>query len=297
MTQQEISAAFPFQSKFVEVQGSKMHYVEEGAGDPVLFLHGNPTSSYLWRNVIPHVSPLARCIALDLIGMGKSDKPDIEYRFVDHSKYVEGFIEALGLRNITFVIHDWGSALGFHYARRHEGNVKGLAFMEAIVRTLTWDELPEQVRKMFQSFRTPGVGEKMIMEQNMFVEAVMPGAILRKLSDEEMNSYREPYVDPPSRKPVWRWPNEIPIDGEPADVVEIVQAYSEWFGKSDVPKLLLSAQPGAIMGEPLVEWCRNNMRDLKTVGIGPGAHFVQEDRPHEIGEAIAEWYRGLKSHT
>ncbi len=293
MTTQEISAAFPFQSKFVEVHGSKMHYVEEGAGDPVLFLHGNPTSSYLWRNVIPHVSPLARCIALDLIGMGKSDKPDLEYRFVDHSKYVEGFIEALGLRDITFVIHDWGSALAFHYARRHEENVKGLAFMEAIVRTLTWDEWPEQARQMFQAFRTPEVGEKMLIEQNMFVEAVLPGAILRKLTEEEMNRYREPYVDPPSRKPTWRWPNEIPIEGEPADVTKIAQAYSEWFGKSDVPKLLLYAQPGAIMREPLVEWCRNNMRNLKTVEIGPGAHFVQEDQPHAIGEAIAEWYRGL----
>ncbi len=149
MTQQEISAAFSFQSKFAEVHGSKMHYVEEGAGDTVLFLHGNPTSSYLWRNVIPHVSPLTRCIALDLIGMGKSDKPDIEYRFFDHSKYVEGFIEALGLRNITFVIHDWGSALGFHYASRHEENVKGLAFMEAIVRPLTWDDCPADALQMF----------------------------------------------------------------------------------------------------------------------------------------------------
>ncbi len=174
MTQQEISAAFPYESKFQEVHGSKMHYVEEGAGDPVLFLHGNPTSSYLWRNVIPHVSPMARCIALDLIGMGKSDKPDLEYRFVDHSKYVEGFIEALGLRNITFVIHDWGSALGFHYARRHEDNTKGLTFMEAIVRPLTWDEFPEQVRQMFQSFRTPEVGENMLINQNMFVEALLP---------------------------------------------------------------------------------------------------------------------------
>ena len=293
MTQQEISAAFPFESKFVEVEGSKMHYVEEGAGDPVLFLHGNPTSSYLWRNVIPHVSPLARCIALDLIGMGKSDKPDIEYRFVDHSKYVEGFIEALGLRNITFVIHDWGSALGFHYARRHEDNVKGLAFMEAIVQTLTWDEWPEQARQMFQAFRTPEVGENMLINQNMFVEQVLPMSILRKLSDEEMNRYREPYADPPSRKPLWRWPNEIPIEGEPADVVEIVQAYSEWFGKSDVQKLLLHAQPGALIRGPLLEWCRNNMRNLKTVDIGAGSHFIQEDQPHAIGEAIAEWYRGL----
>ncbi|MCH8919577.1 MAG: haloalkane dehalogenase [Chloroflexi bacterium] len=293
MATQEISPDFPFESKYIEVHGSKMHYVEEGAGDPVLFLHGNPTSSYLWRNVIPHVSPLARCIALDLIGMGKSDKPDIEYRFFDHSKYVEGFIEALGLRNITFVIHDWGSALGFHYARRHEDNTKGLAFMEAIVRPLTWDEFPEQARQMFQAFRTPEVGENMLINQNMFVEQVLPMSILRKLTDEEMDRYREPYVDPPSRKPVWRWPSEIPIDGEPADVAEAARAYSEWFGKSDVPKLLLYAQPGALIRGPLVEWCRNNMRNLKTVDIGAGSHFVQEDRPHEIGEAIAEWYKGL----
>ena len=293
MATQEISPDFPFESKYIEVHGSKMHYVEEGAGDPVLFLHGNPTSSYLWRNVIPHVSPLARCIALDLIGMGKSDKPDIEYRFFDHSKYVEGFIEALGLRNITFVIHDWGSALGFHYARRHEDNTKGLAFMEAIVRPLTWDEFPEQARQMFQAFRTPEVGENMLINQNMFVEQVLPMSILRKLTDEEMDRYREPYVDPPSRKPVWRWPSEIPIDGEPADVAEAARAYSEWFGKSDVPKLLLYAQPGALIRGPLLEWCRNNMRNLKTVDIGAGSHFVQEDQPHAIGEAIAEWYKGL----
>lgn len=293
MTEQEISAAFPFQSKFVEVHGSRMHYVEEGAGDPVLFLHGNPTSSYLWRNVIPHVSPLARCIALDFIGMGRSDKPDIEYRFFDHAKHVEGFIEALGLRKITFVVHDWGSALAFHYARRHQDNVKGLAFMEAIVRPLTWEEWPEQARQMFQAFRTPEVGWNLIVNQNAFVEQVLPGAILRKLSEEEMNRYREPFLEPPSRKPVWRWPNEIPIEGEPPDVVEAAQAYSQWLGTSDVPKLLLYAQPGAIMREPLVEWCRKSVRNLKTVDVGPGTHFVQEDRPHEIGEAIAEWYRGL----
>ncbi len=171
--------------------------------------------------------------------------------------------------------------------------MKGLAFMEAIVRPLTWDEFPEEARQMFQGFRTPEVGENMLINQNMFVEAVLPTAILRKLTDEEMNRYREPYVDPPSRKPLWRWPNELPIEGEPADVVEVARAYSEWFGKSDVPKLLLRAQPGAIMREPLVEWCRENMRDLKTVEIGAGAHFVQEDQPQAIGEAVAEWYRGL----
>ncbi|MEX0800000.1 MAG: haloalkane dehalogenase [Dehalococcoidia bacterium] len=290
--QQEISAAFPFESKYVEVHGSKMHYVEEGDGEPMLFLHGNPTSSYLWRNVIPHVSGQARCIALDLIGMGKSDKPDIEYRFVDHAKYVDGFIEALGLKNITFVVHDWGSALGFHYARRHEDNVRGLVFMEAIVRPVTWDEWPEQARQVFQGFRTPGVGEQMILEQNMFVEAVLPGAILRKLTDEEMARYREPYPDPKSRTPTWRWPNEIPIDGEPADVVEIVQAYSEWLQATRIPKLLLYAQPGAILPAPLVEWCKASFPNLKAVDIGPGSHFIQEDQPHAIGQAIADWHSG-----
>src|SRR3989442_1093931 len=286
--QQEISAAFPFESRFVEVNGSRMHYVEEGTGDPVLFLHGNPTSSYLWRNVIPQVSPVGRCIAVDLIGMGKSDKPAIEYRFFDHSRYVEGFIAALGLRNITLVIHDWGSALGFHYARRHESNVKGIAFMEAIVRPLTWAEWPEQAKGMFQAFRTPGMGEQMIMDNNMFVEATLPGAMLRKLSDEEMNRYREPYPDRESRRPLWRWPNEIPIEGAPADVHEIVQAYSEWLGKSPLPKLLLWAQPGAIMRE-LRGWCEENIANLRSVQVGAGVHFLQEDDPHGIGEAIREW--------
>jgi len=286
--QQEISAAFPYESKYVDVLGSRMHYVEEGSGDPVLFLHGNPTSSYLWRNVIPHVSPVGRCIAPDLIGMGKSDKPDIEYRFVDHAKYVDGFIESLGLRNITLVIHDWGSALGFHYARRNESNVKAIAFMEAIVRPLTWAEWPEQAKGMFQAFRTPGMGEQMIMDNNMFVEATLPGAILRKLSEEEMNRYREPYADRESRRPLWRWSNEIPIDGEPADVHEIVQAYSEWLGASPLPKLLLYARPGAIMRN-LLGWCEDNIANLKSVDVGAGVHFLQEDTPHEIGEAIREW--------
>ncbi len=291
--QQEISAAFPYESRYVTILGSKMHYVEEGSGDPVLFLHGNPTSSYLWRNVIPHVSPVGRCIALDLIGMGKSDKPPLEYRFVDHAKYVDGFIEALGLRNITLVIHDWGSALGFHYARRHEENVKGIAFMEAIVRPLTWDEWPEQARAPFQGFRTAGVGEQMIMDNNMFVEVVLPGAILRKLSDEEMNRYREPYPDRESRRPLWRWPNEIPIDGEPADVHEIVKAYSEWLGKSPLPKLLLWAQPGAILRN-LVGWCEETVANLKSLQVGAGVHFLQEDDPHGIGEAIAQWMEEVR---
>lgn len=290
--QQEISVAFPFESKYAGVRGSKMHYVEEGAGEPLLFLHGNPTSAYLWRNVIPHISGQARCVALDLIGMGRSDKPDIEYRYFDHLRYLEGFIEALGLQNVTLVGHDWGGPLAIQYAREHEGNVRGIVFMETIVKPLTWAEWPEQARAAFQGFRTPGVGEKMIMEQSMFVEAVLPGAVLRKLSDEEMARYREPYPDAKSRTPSWRWPNDLPMEGEPADMVEAVQANADWMTQTRVPKLMLYAQPGALMPAPLVEWCKSSFPNLKAVDIGPGVHFIQEDQPHAIGKAIADWYGG-----
>ena len=290
---QSISPDVPYSSRFVDVLGSRMHYVEGGSGDPVLFLHGNPTSSYLWRNVMPHLDGVARCIAPDLVGMGQSDKPDLEYRLVDHARYVDGFIEALGLERVTLVIHDWGSALGFHYARRHEANVKGIAFMEAIVRPVTWDEWPRTVRPLFQKFRTPEAGWDLVVNKNVFVEQVLPGAIMRDLTDQEMDAYRAPFLDPPSRKPVWRWPNEIPVDGEPADVVELVGAYADWLGQSQVPKLLLYSHPGAILRSELVEWCRQNVSALDTVDIGPGLHFVQEDRPHEIGKAIGGWYARL----
>lgn len=294
---QPISADFPFESNYVEVNGSKMHYVESGAGDPILFLHGNPTSSYLWRNIIPYLSPLGRAIAPDLIGMGKSDKPDIEYRFFDHVKYVEGFIEKLGLKNITFVIHDWGSALGFHYAMRNESNVKGLAFLEAILLPVpTWDIFPADFRDIFQAFRTPKVGWDLIVNRNIFVENVLPGGIVRKLTEEEMNRYREPFREPASRKPVWRWPNEIPIAGEPPEVVEAVAAYNAKLQQSELPKLLFYADRGAILPVPLVEWARKNLKSLKMVDVGPGIHFLQEDNPHLIGRELAAWYRtGMKA--
>ena len=293
MTEETISAEMPYESRFVTVAGSRMHYVEAGAGDPVLFLHGNPTSCYLWRNVMPHLAGDARCVALDLIGMGRSDKPDLDYRFVDHARYVDGFIEALGLQRLTLVLHDWGSALGFHYARRHAPNVRGLAFMEALVRPVSWDEWPRTVRPVFEAFRTPQVGRDLVVDQNAFVEQVLPGAIQRRLTDVEMARYREPFREPASRKPVWRWPNEIPIDGEPADVTALVDAYATWLSTCDVPKLLLYARPGAILRKELVGWCRAHMRKLTTVDIGPGLHFVQEDRPHAIGAALRTWYRGL----
>lgn len=290
----EISAAFPFESRFVEVLGSQIHYVDEGTGDPILFLHGNPTSSYLWRNIIPHLTPLGRCIALDLIGMGKSDKPDLEYRFVDHVKYVEGFIDALGLRNITFVIHDWGSALGFHYAMRHEDNVKGLAFMEAIIMPVpSMDAMPEGFQELFKAFRTPDVGWDMIVNNNMFVEQVLPGAIVRKLSDEEMNYYREPYLEVSTRKPLWRWPNEIPIGGEPADVVEIVTAYYQKLQASELPKILFHASPGAIVTAPVVEMAKQSLKNLTLVDVGHAIHFIQEDNPGLIGTELAKWYETI----
>ena len=257
-------------------------------------LHGTPTWSYLWRNVIPHLSPIARCIAPDLIGMGRSDKPDIEYRFSDHVRYVEGFIEKLQLRNITLVMHDWGSGLGFHYAMRHEDNVKGLAFMEAILSPVrSWDVLPTDLREMYQTFRTPKVGWEMIVNRNVFVEKLLPGAVLRKLTEKEMDCYREPFKDPASRKPLWRWPNEVPVAGEPADVAEAVATYSRRLRDSALPKLLLYATPGAILRAPVVDWCRRKLKNLKAVHIGPGIHFLQEDHPHLIGAEIADWYRSI----
>ena len=288
----QISAAFPFESKFIEVEGSKIHYVEEGTGDPILFLHGNPTSSYLWRNIIPYAAKVGRAIAPDLIGMGKSDKPDIEYRFFDHVPYIEGFIEQLGLQNITLVIHDWGSGLGFHYASRHEDNIKGVAFMEAIL-PMRWDMFPEQGRDMFKSFRTKDVGEDLLINKNVFVENVLPGFVVRTLTDEEMDHYREPYKDEAARKPVWRWPTELPIDGEPADVWEAAVAYQEWLQRTEVPKILFHATPGALVTAAVVESFRSTLKNLKTVDIGSGAHFVQEDNPHKIGEELAKWYQGL----
>ena len=289
-----ISPDFPYASHYVEVEDSTMHYIETGTGDPVLFLHGNPTSSYLWRNIIPYVSPLGRCIALDLIGMGKSDKPDIEYRFFDHVKYVEGFIRALDLQHITLVLHDWGSALGFHYASRHAANVKGLAFMEAILKPIaSWEEMDEGGRQMFQALRTPELGWDLVVNQHIFVERAIPGSIMRPLTEVEMNHYREPFTDPASRKPIWRWPNEIPIAGEPADVVEAVESYSRWLQSTELPKLLLYATPGAVITAQEVQWCQQHLKHLTTAAIGEGIHYLQEDNPHGIGAALARWYQTL----
>jgi haloalkane dehalogenase len=267
-----------------------MAYVDEGQGDPILFLHGNPTSSYLWRNVIPHVRDSGRCIALDLIGMGRSDKPDLAYRFVDHARYVDGFIAALGLDRIVFVLHDWGSALGFDWAMRHQERVRGLAFMEAIVTPVpSWEQFPAPMRELFQRFRTPGVGETMVLDQNVFVEQVIPAAVVRSLRPAEMAHYRAPFVDRAARKPTLAWPREIPIEGRPADVFEIVNRYRDALCQSALPKLLFTVEPGALMSPPLVAWCREHLPNLEVVPLGQGIHYIQEDHPHALGEHLAEW--------
>jgi haloalkane dehalogenase len=291
-TETNISAAFPFAKKYVDVHGSRMAYVDEGSGDPILFLHGNPTSSYLWRNVIPHLKGVGRCIAPDLIGMGDSDKPALDYRFVDHARYLDGFIAKLDLSRITFVVHDWGSALGFDWATRHPERVRALAFMEAILAPVpSWEQFSPAGREIFQKLRTPGIGEVMVLDENMFVEQLLPGSVVRKLSAEEMAHYRAPFVERAARKPMLAWPRQIPIAGEPADVVAIVSRYQEELTRSPLPKLLLTVEPGILVPAPLVAWCKASLPKLEVVALGQGLHFVQEDHPHAIGQHIAEWLR------
>ena len=294
-TNDMISSKAP-DKKTIEVLGRRMAYVEIGEGDPVVFQHGNPTSSYLWRNIMPHVAPVGRCIAVDLIGMGDSEKLDDSgpgrYRFVEHREFLDAALAALGVEsNVTWVMHDWGSALGFDWANRHRDATKGLVYMEAIVRPLTWEEWPEKARRVFQGFRSEA-GEQMVLENNVFVERVLPGSILRELTEEEMTVYRAPYAEPgESRRPTLTWPREIPIEGTPADVTEVARSYAEWMSGSGLPKLFVNAEPGAILTGAQREFCRG-WRNQDEVTVA-GAHFIQEDSPHEIGRAVAEFVRRI----
>lgn len=286
----DVSPDDPFPRKRLRIKDAEMAYVDVGEGDAIVFLHGNPTSSYLWRNVIPHVEGLGRCLAPDLVGMGDSGAaPDGSYRFVDHARYLDAWFEALGLTNVTLVVHDWGSALGFYWAYRHPERVRGIAYMEAVVRPLTWEEWRDESRQIFQDLRSEA-GEEMVLEKNLFIEGILPSAVLRDLTEEEMNVYRRPYLEPgESRRPTLTWPRELPINGEPEDVVSIVDDYSKWLAQSDVPKLFVNAEPGAILTGSQREFCRTwpNQEEVTV----RGAHFVQEDSPHEIGEAVATFVR------
>jgi haloalkane dehalogenase len=276
----------------VPVLDSTMYYEDQGDGNPVVLLHGNPTSSYLWRNVIPELTGQARCLAPDLIGMGRSGKPGIAYRFADHARYLDAWFETLELDSVTLIGHDWGGALGFDWAARHPGRIRGIAFMETIVRPLTWDDWPEWARDEFQAFRRPGEGEELILDRNLFVEQVLPNAMLGTLSEEELDTYRAPFTERAHRLPTLVWPREIPVDGVPADVTRRVRAYDAWLASSTgVPKLLLTFDPGAIMTPPTVKWCHDHIAALDVEHIGPGLHFVQEDNGPSIGIAIASWRR------
>ena len=282
--------------KTVDINGKRMAYVESGSGDPIVFQHGNPTSSYLWRNIIPHLAGQGRCIAVDLIGMGDSDKLDdpgpTSYSYMEHREFLFAAWDALGVKNrVTLVLHDWGSALGFDWASQHPDAVLGLCYMEALVRPVSWSEWPDAARSVFQGFRSPA-GEAMVLENNVFVENVLPGSVLRQLDDEEMQEYRRPFAEPgEGRRPTLSWPRQLPIDGEPEDMCGIVARYGEWLSASQVPKLFINAEPGAILIGPQREFCRSwPNQDEITVA---GSHFIQEDSPDDIGTAISRWRRSL----
>ena len=285
----------PLAKKTVDVLDSRMAYHERGEGAPVLFLHGNPTSSYLWRDVIPELQGHGRLIAPDLIGMGYSAKlpnpgPDT-YRFATHRKYLAAFIDAVigPSESIMFVVHDWGSALGFDWANHHRDRIRGIAYMEGIVRPIaSWDEWSAAATPIFQGFRSEK-GEDMILDRNVFVERVLPGSVLRKLSEAEMTEYRRPYLAREDRWPTLTWPRQIPIAGEPADVVQIAADYSQWMAGSDIPKLFVNAEPGAILIGAPREFCRSWKNQSEATV--PGSHFIQEDSGPEIGRAVADWMK------
>jgi haloalkane dehalogenase len=288
MNSSAISARDPYQRQRVAVLDTEMAYLDVGAGDPIIFLHGNPTSSYLWRNIIPHLQGIGRCLAPDLVGMGESgEAPDHSYRFVDHARYLDRWFEALGLESqVTLVVHDWGSALGFYWAQRHPERIKGIAYMEGIVRPLTWQDWGQQERAFLEAVRSP-VGEQLILEQNIFVEGLQ-ASVIRRLSEEEMTVYRRPYLEAgESRRPILTWPREIPIEGQPEDVAHIVEGYARWLSTSLVPKLFVNADPGSILIGAQREFCRGwpNQEEVTVKGL----HFLQEDSPAEIGLALADF--------
>lgn len=292
MAQTQISAENAFGYHTVEVLDSRMTYIDTGAhpDSAVVFLHGNPMSSYLWRNIIPHVAPTHRCVAPDLIGMGKSGKPNIEYRFVDHARYLSAFLDAvIPAGPVVLVVHDWGSALGFDWARQRPDRIIGLVLMEFVVPAPSWDGFPEAQKAMFQAFRAPETGRKMLIEENMFVEVIVPSGIVRALGDAEMDQIREPFTSPESREPIFQWPNEIPIAGSPPDVYKLTEELHTWLLGSELPKLLFWATPGALIPEKRAAWYSENLHNTQNVGVGPGIHWLQEDNPHLIGSSIAKW--------
>jgi len=282
--------------QFCEVHGKRMAYTELGSGPPVVFLHGNPASSYLWRNVMPHIAPQARCIAPDLIGMGDSEKlegtdPD-RYGFLQHRRFVDALLEKLSVtKDVVLVGHDWGGALAMDWARRHPGATRGIVYFETLVRSRSWDEMDQSARSLFERLRSPE-GEELVLQDNVFIEKLFPARILRSLSEAEMAVYRRPYLWPgEDRRPTLQFPREIPVDGAPGHTAQIVKEYGEWMATNDIPKLFIKGDPGAVITGKLLDLCRTwpNQEEVTV----RGKHFLQEDSPHEIGQAIARWLVGL----
>ena len=303
-----MSKQFEIDIRNAPVLGSTMAWRETGAQDaPVaLFLHGNPTSSYIWRNILPLVAPVAHCVAPDLIGFGQSGKPDIAYRFADHVRYLDAFLEDRGITSAYLVAQDWGTALAFHLAARRPGFVRGLAFMEFIRPMPTWRDFhhteaaeeqdhAEAARAVFRKFRSPGEGEAMILEANAFVERVLPGGIARKLGDEEMASYRAPFPTPQTRRPVLAFPRELPIEGEPADIHQALQSAHAALAVSSYPKLLFTGEPGALVSPEFAERFAASLQHCALVRLGSGLHFLQEDHPDAIGRSVAGWIAGIEA--
>jgi haloalkane dehalogenase len=288
MSETMIAAEDHLPRRRMPILDTEMSYVTVGQGDPIVFLHGNPTSSYLWRNVIPHVSDLGRCLAPDLVGMGQSAaSPGGAYRLVDHAGYLDAWFDALDLReNVTLVLHDWGSALGFHWASRHPERIRAIAYMESILYPREWEDLPPSRAPLFRDLRS-AKGEKMILDENFFIEVLLPKLVIRPLGEMEMDAYRRPFLNPSSRLPTLVWPRELPIGGEPADVVAIVESYGKWLLESPLPKFFINAEPGSMLIGGSRDFCRRfpNQQEITVSGL----HFIQEDSPHEIGEALARF--------
>lgn len=282
-------------SHFVSVKGSNMHYTDSGSGDPILFLHGIPTSAYLWRHIIPVLSPHARCIASDLIGMGQSDKPDIDYRVFDHIAYIEAFINALELKNITLVLHGWGSVIGLDYARRNEKNIKAIAFYESHLQPVTnWEQLSLPVQQFATLLNRPGASYRAIVKQNYFIEKLLPRSVIRELTEEEMSHYRAPFQTPDSRKPLWQYVNDLPLGHGPDDVVALIQRYSEWLEKTKIPKLLLYAIPGFMTTVETVCWARDHLSNIDVAALDDALHLAQESVPEQFSAFLLNWYQKIK---
>ena len=289
-----ISADYPFESRYVDVLGVNMHYIEQGEGQTFLFLHGNPTWSYLWRKVIPPVSKIGRSVAPDLVGFGKSAKPNIGYTFLEHYAYVEGFIGEMQLQDLILVIHDWGGVLGFYYALNHPENVKGIAFMETFPFSFSWSDFPLGFGLAFRLFRAPIIGKLMIMRMNMFVNRILPAATQRRLTKEVLERYKEPFPTVKSRRPVYVWPNELPIDDRQGQTYKEIKRVEAALPAFSFPMLLFASTPGGLIPPERVEWFRQKIRDLTVKDIGPGIHYLQEDNPAGIATGIIEWAKEKK---